>query len=82
MQLRRLERVGLISRQVISSSPVAVQYQRTTLGDTLEGPSVALLHWCQDHADEVLAAEKRFEHTQVPAEASPSRSGVSGHAVI
>ncbi|PPU68669.1 winged helix-turn-helix transcriptional regulator [Xanthomonas pisi] len=80
--LRRLERVGLISRQVISSSPVAVQYQRTALGDTLEGPLVALLYWCQDHADEVLAAEKRFEHTQVPAEASPSRSGVSGRAVI
>ncbi|APO96192.1 winged helix-turn-helix transcriptional regulator [Xanthomonas vesicatoria] len=58
--LRRLERVGLISREVISSSPVAVQYRRTPLGDTLEAPLIALLHWCQDHADEVIAAEQAF----------------------
>ncbi|WP_115045271.1 winged helix-turn-helix transcriptional regulator [Xanthomonas arboricola] len=58
--LRRLERIGLISREVISSSPVAVQYRRTPLGDTLEAPMMALLHWCQDHADEVIAAEQAF----------------------
>ncbi|MEQ8034969.1 helix-turn-helix domain-containing protein [Xanthomonas sp. WHRI 6106] len=58
--LRRLERIGLISREVISSSPVAVQYRRTPLGDTLEAPLIALLHWCQDHADEVIAAEQAF----------------------
>ncbi|MCS3747056.1 DNA-binding HxlR family transcriptional regulator [Xanthomonas arboricola] len=58
--LRRLERIGLISREVISSSPVAVQYRRTQLGDTLEAPLMALLHWCQDHADEVIAAEQAF----------------------
>ncbi|MCC4615945.1 helix-turn-helix transcriptional regulator [Xanthomonas campestris pv. asclepiadis] len=58
--LRRLERIGLISREVISSSPVAVQYRRTPLGDTLEAPLMALLHWCQDHADEVIAAEQAF----------------------
>ncbi|AOD13500.1 transcriptional regulator [Xanthomonas fragariae] len=42
--LRQLERVGLISRKVILSSLVAVQYRRTALGDKLEAPRVALLY--------------------------------------
>jgi DNA-binding HxlR family transcriptional regulator len=36
--LRRLERNGLITREVISLSPVAVQYQLTPLGHTLREP--------------------------------------------
>ncbi|MCW1979933.1 winged helix-turn-helix transcriptional regulator [Xanthomonas campestris] len=58
--LRRLQRVGLIKRQVISSSPVAVQYERTELGKTLEGPLLGLLHWCDVHADDIAAAEARY----------------------
>ncbi len=53
--LRRLERYKLISRKVISSSPVAVQYEITELGLTLETPVYALVRWAEDHADEMLA---------------------------
>ncbi|MCX2194660.1 helix-turn-helix transcriptional regulator [Pantoea agglomerans] len=36
--LRRLERNGLVSRNVIASSPVAVEYAITPLGRTLQDP--------------------------------------------
>ncbi|NJB93149.1 winged helix-turn-helix transcriptional regulator [Xanthomonas arboricola] len=75
--LRRLERIGLISREVISSSPVAVQYRRTALGETLEAPLLALLHWCQDHADEVIAAERQGDESSHAAP-SASATGLKG----
>ncbi|GFM82615.1 transcriptional regulator [Pseudomonas cichorii] len=52
--LRRLERYRLISRQVISSSPVAVQYEVTDLGRTLEVPVSALVRWAEQHAAEMM----------------------------
>ncbi|MEA5123736.1 winged helix-turn-helix transcriptional regulator [Xanthomonas floridensis] len=78
--LRRLERVGLISREVISSSPVAVQYRRTALGETLEAPLLALLHWCQDHADEVIAAERRMDEAEVSTPSASATVTVSVQA--
>jgi DNA-binding HxlR family transcriptional regulator len=41
--LRRLERNGLVSRRVIASSPVAVEYAITPLDRTLQDPFVALV---------------------------------------
>ncbi|MCD5977980.1 winged helix-turn-helix transcriptional regulator [Pseudomonas sp. CDFA 611] len=35
---RRLEQTGIVSREVISFSPVAVQYEITQLGRTLQQP--------------------------------------------
>ncbi|MCL1523041.1 helix-turn-helix transcriptional regulator [Xanthomonas nasturtii] len=70
--LRRLQRIGLISREVISSSPVAVQYRRTPLGDTLEAPLIALLHGCQDRANEVIAAEQAFAASPPAAALEPA----------
>ncbi len=59
--LRRLERYKLIRREVISSSPVAVQYEITALGMTLEKPVYALVRWAEDHADEMLASNREVE---------------------
>lgn len=47
--LRRLERNGLVSRRVIASSPVAVEYAITQLGRTLQDPFVALVSWARQH---------------------------------
>ena len=60
--LRRLERCKLIERQVISSSPVAVQYEVTELGKTLETPVTALVRWAEEHAKEMLAAKAEAEN--------------------
>ncbi|MNG57216.1 HTH-type transcriptional regulator YodB [compost metagenome] len=59
--LRRLERNGLISRQVISFSPVAVQYEITPLGRTLQTPFRELHQWTLDKLSEVEAARLQFD---------------------
>ncbi|KGA34590.1 HxlR family transcriptional regulator [Pectobacterium odoriferum] len=56
--LRRLERCRLISRRVISSSPVAVEYEITELGMTLGPPVHALVRWAEDHAQAMLAPQE------------------------
>lgn len=59
--LRRLERNGLVSREVISLSPVAVQYQITPLGRTLQKPFRALHEWTVEKLPEVDAARQAFD---------------------
>jgi len=60
--LRRLERNGLVSRQVVSLAPVAVQYQITPLGRTLQQPFRQLHEWTLSALPEVEAARKNFDH--------------------
>ncbi|CAN1602473.1 winged helix-turn-helix transcriptional regulator [Pseudomonas mediterranea] len=59
--LRRLERNGLVSRKVISFSPVAVQYEITPLGRTLQEPLRELHKWTLDKLPEVEAARAKFD---------------------
>lgn len=59
--LRRLERNGLVAREVISLSPVAVQYQITPLGRTLQQPFRALHEWTLVKLPDVVAAREAFD---------------------
>lgn len=59
--LRRLERNGLVSRTVIASSPVAVEYAITPLGRTLQAPFVALVSWAQQHGDRLAQAQAAYD---------------------
>ncbi|WP_246832872.1 MULTISPECIES: helix-turn-helix domain-containing protein [unclassified Thalassospira] len=59
--LRRLERNGLVERQVIASSPVAVQYEVTTLGRQLKEPFKALYKWTIDNMDTVEQARAAYD---------------------
>ncbi|WP_432492334.1 winged helix-turn-helix transcriptional regulator [Kineococcus auxinigenes] len=59
--LRRLERNGVVEREVVSSRPVAVEYRITVLGKTLREPIEALLRWSTEHMPAVEAARDRFE---------------------
>jgi DNA-binding HxlR family transcriptional regulator len=59
--LRRLERSGILSRRVIPSSQVAVEYSVTPLGRTLEGPFKALFDWTIKHSPDVLRAQSDFD---------------------
>ena len=59
--LRRLERNGLIARRVIPVSPVAVEYEITPLGRTLQPPFMALYAWTLDHMAEVEQARTTFD---------------------
>jgi len=59
--LRRLERNGLVERRVIASSPVAVEYQITPLGRTLQVPFKALYAWTLQNMAAVDQARNAFD---------------------
>jgi DNA-binding HxlR family transcriptional regulator len=59
--LRRLERIGIISRTVIETSPIAVEYAITPLGRTLAAPFSAMYHWVEAHRGEVETAQRVFD---------------------
>lgn len=62
--LRRLERNGLISRQVLETSPVGVEYSITPLGRTLQKPFGAVYEWAILHLEAIeeacLSYDKKF----------------------
>lgn len=62
--LRRLERNGLVTREVISSSPVAVQYELTSIGQSLLQPYKALYRWTVEKLPEVNQARDEFDQRQ------------------
>lgn len=59
--LKKLERDGLISRQVFATVPVTVEYALTDLGRTLTETVAALAHWAERNADAVLAAQAAYD---------------------
>ncbi|WP_108125274.1 winged helix-turn-helix transcriptional regulator [Saccharospirillum mangrovi] len=62
--LRRLERNGIVTREVISSSPVAVQYELTEMGRSLLQPYKALYRWTIEKMPEVNEARDAFDQRQ------------------
>lgn len=59
--LRRLERNGLVSRRLIMTSPIGVEYAITPLGFSLLHPFQALYAWTTEHLDEVERARQAFD---------------------
>jgi len=68
--LRRLERNGLVSRRVIASSPVAVEYAITTLGRTLQDPFVTLVNWAKHHGEAIEQAQVAYDGRHLTEEAA------------
>lgn len=65
--LRRLERNGLIAPRVLATSPVAVEYSITPLGQTLQVPFGAVYDWSIDHLEDVEAARRDYDARHVNA---------------
>jgi DNA-binding HxlR family transcriptional regulator len=59
--LRRLERSGMVSRTVLETAPVAVEYAISPLGRTLAMPFSAMYRWAHVYHSEVEAAQRRFD---------------------
>lgn len=59
--LRRLERNGVVEREVVSSRPVTVVYRITRLGKTLRAPVDALLSWADEHLPAIERARSAFD---------------------
>ena len=66
--LRRLERNGLVERRVIPVSPVAVEYEISPLGRSLQAPFEALYRWTLDNMEAVEVARARFDAQSEPGE--------------
>jgi len=62
--LRALERDGLVSRTVLPTSPVMVEYELTPLGTSLVGPLAAIRFWAEDHIAEVLRARESISQSR------------------
>lgn len=62
--LRRLERNGIVERQVTSTRPVAITYRITPLGKTLRHPVDVLLAWASEHMPAIESARDAFDTQQ------------------
>ena len=59
--LRRLERNGIIERNVLATRPVAVEYRMTPLGKSARVPVDALLTWASHYLEEIEQARAAFD---------------------
>ena len=61
LTLRQLERDGLVRRTVYPVIPPRVEYQLTSLGETLLETIEPLVAWARAHRDEVAAARAAYD---------------------
>lgn len=54
--LKRLERNGLVTRTILPTSPIGVEYAITPLGHSLRAPFEALCAWALTHGDAIREA--------------------------
>jgi DNA-binding HxlR family transcriptional regulator len=59
--LRGLERDGLVTRTVFSTTPQRVDYELTKLGATLWEAVEPLSSWARAHVSEIIKSRKRFD---------------------
>ena len=59
--LKRLERDGLIDRQVFPTVPVTVEYSLTRMGECLTANVGPLLHWAENNMDQIRAAQSAYD---------------------
>jgi DNA-binding HxlR family transcriptional regulator len=63
--LRNLQAANCVQRTVIPSTPVAVHYALTPLGETLVEPLHGLINWAHQHADEAGFVAIRLTETNL-----------------
>ncbi len=68
--LRRLERNGILRREILPGSPPGVAYSITTLGLSLAEPMTAMRRWAAAHLDDVREARAAFDDAQTPRTAA------------
>lgn len=59
--LRKLERDGLVSREVYATVPVTVEYSLTPLGQTLTETVTVIARWVENNMDAMLAAQASWD---------------------
>jgi DNA-binding HxlR family transcriptional regulator len=66
--LRRLERNGIVERRVLTTSPISVEYEITTLGRSVDRPLQALYLWTFEHMPEVERARAQYDERTIQDE--------------
>lgn len=69
--LKRLERNGLVTRTVLPTSPVGVEYAITPLGHSLRQPFEALYDWALTHGGAIEAACATYDRGKAGAQGGP-----------
>jgi DNA-binding HxlR family transcriptional regulator len=59
--LKRLERNGLVSRRILPTQPIGVEYTITPLGASLREPFAALYNWSLVNGKKLLAAQSAYD---------------------
>ncbi|CUX02223.1 winged helix-turn-helix transcriptional regulator [Agrobacterium pusense] len=59
--LKRLERDGFISRRVLPTQPVGVEYAITALGESLRDPFAALYNWSLVNGHKLAEAQCAYD---------------------
>jgi DNA-binding HxlR family transcriptional regulator len=73
--LKRLERNGLVTRTVLPTAPIGVEYAITPLGYSLRTPFEALCTWALDHGEQIGKARVDIDETGCRDEVSQSSLG-------
>ncbi|ONG59159.1 HxlR family transcriptional regulator [Pseudoroseomonas deserti] len=64
--LKRLERNGLVTRTVLPTAPVGVEYAITPLGHSLRQPFEALCGWALAHGAAIEQASAAYDRLKTP----------------
>lgn len=59
--LRRLERSGLVSRRILTTATLGVEYSITPLGRSLQEPCMALATWVAAYSETVVQAQQAYD---------------------
>ncbi|AXL50150.1 HxlR family transcriptional regulator [Paraburkholderia caffeinilytica] len=59
--LQKLERDGLVNRNAFPTVPVTVEYSLTDLGKTLSELIEPLVSWAENHIEQVLRSQHRYD---------------------
>jgi DNA-binding HxlR family transcriptional regulator len=68
--LKRLERNGLVTRTVLPTTPIGVEYAITPLGHSLREPFEALCAWALQYGDAIEEARVVSERARAENQAS------------
>jgi DNA-binding HxlR family transcriptional regulator len=62
--LKRLERNGLVTRTVLPTTPIGVEYAITPLGHSLRQPFEALCDWALAHGEAINEASAAYDRAR------------------
>ncbi len=59
--LRRMERDGLVTREIFAEVPPRVEYTLTDLGSSLTQPIAAIGDWAERNVHKIIAAQQTYD---------------------